>query len=62
MNTAKLKTKLEEEGGWLEVETNDNRAVEVFGGRWCFCLTVDGITIKHAKTIAPIAKKLKEIL
>jgi hypothetical protein len=62
MKTAELKTKLEKEGGWLEIETSDDRLVEVFGGRWCFCLTVDGITIKNTKTLAPIAKKLTEIV
>ena len=63
MNTAKLKTKLEEEGGWLEVETKDARLIEVFGGwRWGFCLSVNGKAIKSTKTLAPIAKKLKQIL
>jgi len=62
MTTTELQTKLAEED-WLEIETNDDRLIEVFGGwRWGFCLSVNGRAIKSTKTLAPIAKKLTQII
>jgi len=61
MTTTELQTKLAEED-WLEIETNDDRLIEVFGGRWCFCLSLNGQVIKSTKTLAPIVKKLNQII
>ena len=62
MDTKELKTKLFNAEGFLQMETQDNNLLEVIEGRLRFVLFVNGGVIKTSKNLAPIAKKLNELI
>ena len=62
MNTKELKTKLSNAEGFLQIETKDSNLLEVIEGRFRFVLFVNGGVKKTSKTLAPIAKKLNELI
>ena len=59
MNTKELTERLTEEE-IVTLQTIDGKELEIWGGTWCNLLTVDGVTIKNTKTLAPIVKKINE--
>ena len=59
MNTTQLQELLTEEE-IVTLQTVDGKELEIWGGTWCNLLTVDGVTVKNTKTLAPIVKKINE--